>query len=210
VPNSVRAPAAQTYASPNGTAPTPSRNRNLIGEAAGVRLARDVSELPFLPLAVAVVTISDTRDLDTDSSGALIVELLTAAGHQIVERQLVRDDLLVIRERFAKLRDAAAVQVVIATGGTGITARDVTPEALEPLVTKPIVGFGELFRSLSYEQIGPSTMQSRATAALCDQTLFFVLPGSRGAVRLALEQIILPQLDRRTKPCNFAELMPRF
>jgi molybdopterin adenylyltransferase len=169
-----------------------------------------VSELNFVPLQVAVVTISDTRNLDTDTSGALLVELLTAAGHRIAERRLIRDDLLVIRELFAQLRDDASVQVVIATGGTGITARDVTPEALEPLVTKPIVGFGELFRSLSFAEIGASTIQSRAAAALCDKTLFFLLPGSRAAVRLALERIVLPQLDRRTKPCNFAELMPRF
>jgi len=169
-----------------------------------------VAALDFLPLAVAVVTVSDTRDLQTDTSGALLLELLAAAGHRIAERQLIQDDLLAIRQLFARLRDDPRVQVVIATGGTGVTARDVTPEALEPLVSKPILGFGELFRSLSYAEIGASTIQSRATAALCDKTLFFVLPGSRGAVRLALEQIILPQLDRRTKPCNFAELLPRF
>lgn len=169
-----------------------------------------MSELVFLPLHVAVVTVSDTRNLDTDTSGALVVELLSAAGHQIAERRLIRDELLVIRELFARLRDDASVQVVIATGGTGITARDVTPEALEPLVSKHIVGFGELFRSLSFAEIGASTIQSRASAALCDKTLFFLLPGSRAAVRLAMERIVLPQLDRRTRPCNFAELMPRF
>ena len=169
-----------------------------------------MAALDFLPLAVAVVTVSDTRDLQTDTSGALLLELLAAAGHRIAERQLIQDDLLAIRQLFARLRDDPRVQVVIATGGTGVTARDVTPEALEPLVSKPILGFGELFRSLSYAEIGASTIQSRATAALCDKTLFFVLPGSRGAVRLALERIILPQLDRRTKPCNFAELLPRF
>jgi len=169
-----------------------------------------VSEVTFVPLAVAVVTVSDTRDLETDTSGALIVELLGAAGHRSVERQLIRDELGLIRALFARLRDDPSVQVVIATGGTGLTARDVTPEALEPLVSKPILGFGELFRSLSYAEIGASTIQSRATAALCDKTLFFVLPGSRAAVRLALEKIILPQLDRRTKPCNFVELLPRF
>jgi molybdenum cofactor biosynthesis protein B len=174
------------------------------------RLPDVVSEPAFLPLAVAVVTVSDTRDLQTDTSGALIVESLAAAGHRIVERQLIRDELLALRALFARLRDEPAVQVVIATGGTGLTARDVTPEALEPLVSKPILGFGELFRSLSYAEIGASTIQSRATAALCEKTLFFVLPGSRNAVRLALEKIILPQLDRRTKPCNFAELLPRF
>jgi molybdenum cofactor biosynthesis protein B len=169
-----------------------------------------VSEPAFLPLAIAVVTVSDTRDLQTDTSGALIVELLGAAGHRHAERQILRDELSGIRALFARLRDEPAVQVVIATGGTGLTARDVTPEALEPLVSKPILGFGELFRSLSYAEIGASTIQSRATAALCQRTLFFVLPGSRNAVRLALEKIILPQLDRRTKPCNFAELLPRF
>ena len=169
-----------------------------------------MSAVEFFPLAVAVVTVSDTRNLETDTSGALLLELLGAAGHRIAERVLIRDDLLAIRELFARLRDDPAVQVVIATGGTGVTARDVTPEALEPLVSKSIPGFGELFRSLSYAQIGASTIQSRATAALCDKTLFFLLPGSRGAVRLAMEQILLLQLDRRTKPCNFAELLPRF
>lgn len=169
-----------------------------------------MSAVDFVPLAVAVVTVSDTRDLETDTSGALLSTLLSGAGHRIAERQLIRDELLTIRSLFLRLRDDPAVQVVIATGGTGVTARDVTPEALEPLVSKPILGFGELFRSLSYAEIGASTIQSRATAALCDKTLFFVLPGSRAAVRLALEQIILPQLDRRTKPCNFAELMARF
>jgi molybdenum cofactor biosynthesis protein B len=163
-----------------------------------------------LPLAVAVVTVSDTRDLQTDTSGASLIELLAGAGHQIVQRHLIKDELATIRALFAELVADRSVQVVIATGGTGVTARDVTPEALEPLVTKPIIGFGELFRSLSYAEIGASTIQSRATAALCQTTLFFVLPGSRGAVRLAMERIILPQLDRRTRPCNFAELMPRF
>jgi molybdenum cofactor biosynthesis protein B len=161
-------------------------------------------------LAVAVVTVSDTRNLDTDTSGALVLELLESAGHRVVERLLIRDDLDVIRAAFERLRDDASIQVVISTGGTGITARDVTPEALEPLVSKGISGFGELFRSLSLAEIGPSTIQSRASAALCGKTLFFLLPGSRGAVRLAMQQILLPQLDRRTRPCNFAELMPRF
>ena len=169
-----------------------------------------MSEVSFVPLAVAVVTISDTRDLTTDTSGGLLVELLGAQGHQIVQRHLIKDDLNGIRALFASLIADASVQVIIATGGTGITARDVTVEALEPLVTKAIVGFGELFRWLSFAEIGASTIQSRATAALCDKTLVFALPGSRGAVRLAMERIVLPQLDRRTRPCNFAELMPRF
>lgn len=169
-----------------------------------------MADVSFLPLAIAVVTVSDTRDLSTDTSGALILELLGGAGHELSRRHIVRDDLERIRELFSELIADPSIQVVVATGGTGITARDVTPEALEPLVTKPIVGFGELFRMLSHAEIGASTIQSRATAALCGKTLFFLLPGSRGAVRLAMERILLPQLDRRTRPCNFAELMPRF
>jgi molybdopterin adenylyltransferase len=169
-----------------------------------------VTEAAFIPLAVAVVTVSDTRDLQTDTSGARVVELLGGAGHSVAQRHLIRDELWSIRALFATLIADPAIQVVISTGGTGVTARDVTVEALEPLVTKPIVGFGELFRWLSYAEIGASTIQSRASAALCDKTLVFVLPGSRGAVGLAMEKIIVPQLDRRTKPCNFAELMPRF
>lgn len=169
-----------------------------------------MSEFPFVPLAVAVVTISDTRTLETDTSGALIVDLLGAAGHQVARRELIRDDLTGIRAAVAGLIADPAVQVVLATGGTGITERDVTVEALEPLVSKHIPGFGELFRWLSFAEIGASTIQSRACAALCDKTLVFALPGSRGAVKLAMERIVLPQLDRRTRPCNFAELMPRF
>jgi molybdenum cofactor biosynthesis protein B len=163
----------------------------------------------FEPLDVAVVTISDTRTLETDKSGAAIVELLTSAGHRVVERHLIPDDLGTIRGLFSALTTHATIKVVIATGGTGITARDVTPEALAPLVTKEIPGFGELFRMLSYQDIGASTIQSRACAALCSGRLFFVLPGSTNAVRFALERIILSQLDRRTRPCNFAELLPR-
>jgi molybdopterin adenylyltransferase len=169
-----------------------------------------MSELPFVPLAVAVVTISDTRDFDSDTSGALLLELLGGAGHQIAQRHLIKDDLPVIRALFARLVADPGVQVVISTGGTGITSRDVTIEALAPLVSKPIEGFGELFRWLSFAEIGASTIQSRASAGLCDKTLVFALPGSKGAVRLAMERIVLPQLDRRTRPCNFAELMPRF
>jgi len=169
-----------------------------------------MSESIFLPLAVAVVTISDTRDLQTDTSGALLVEALGAAGHRVAQRHLIRDDLTGIRSLLSTLVADPSVQVVLATGGTGITARDVTVEALEPLVSKWIPGFGELFRWLSYAEIGASTIQSRACAALCEKTLVFALPGSRGAVRLAMDRIVLPQLDARTRPCNFAELMPRF
>lgn len=161
------------------------------------------------PLGVAVLTVSDTRTLETDRSGALICELVQGAGHVLVERSLVTDDVEAIRSVLRGWMDDARVQVMLVTGGTGITARDVTPEALAPLITKKIPGFGELFRWLSYEDIGAATIQSRAEAGLCGRTLAFALPGSTGAVRLALERIILPQLDSRTRPCNFAELLAR-
>jgi len=161
------------------------------------------------PLRVAIITVSDTRTLDTDKSGGLLMDQLLAAGHLITQRTIVKDDLLAIRNAIQSGVDSPAIDVVITTGGTGITQRDVTPEALRPLVTKAIPGFGELFRWLSYADIGASTIQSRAEGALCGTTLVFLLPGSTGAVRLALEKILLPQLDARTKPCNFVELLPR-
>jgi len=160
-------------------------------------------------LSIAVITVSDTRTPDTDSSGRLIAATLGQAGHHIAGPRIVKDDLESIRELVARTIAAGDVDVVILTGGTGITARDVTPEAIAPLVTKAIPGFGELFRHLSYAEIGASTIQSRAEGALCGRSLVFALPGSTGAVRLALEKILVPQLDARTKPCNFAELLPR-
>ena len=164
---------------------------------------------PFQPLRVAVLTVSDTRTLETDTSGGLISSELEKAGHTLAARRIVRDELETLRAELESFIDDADVDVVLATGGTGITARDVTPEALAPLVTKTIPGFGELFRWLSYAEIGAATIQSRAEGALCGTTLVFVLPGSTGAVRLALEKILLPQLDSRTRPCNFVELLPR-
>jgi len=164
----------------------------------------------FVPLAIAVATVSDTRTLEQAvTGGALAEDTLRAAGHRLLERRVVRDDVGEIRALLASFIDARAADVVIVTGGTGLTARDVTPEALAALVTKPIPGFGELFRSLSYAEIGAATIQSRAEAALCGRALVFALPGSTAAVRLALEKIIVPQLDARTRPCNFAELLPR-
>lgn len=168
-----------------------------------------MSTRAFVPLRVTVLTVSDTRTLETDSSGALIVAELARVGHQIVERKIVTDDLALIREQLRQWVADPNVDLVLTTGGTGITARDVTPDALAPLVTKWIPGFGELFRWLSYADIGASTIQSRAEAGLCDTTLVFCLPGSTGAIRLALEKILLPQLDNRTRPCNFVELLPR-
>ncbi len=168
-----------------------------------------MTERPFTPLAIAVLTVSDTRTLETDTSGGTLAERLSGAGHRVATRRIIRDDLASIRAELAALIADPEIEVVVATGGTGITARDVTPEALAPLITKAIPGFGELFRWLSYAEIGASTIQSRAEAALCDTTLVFTLPGSTGAVRLALDKILLPQLDSRTRPCNFAELLPR-
>jgi molybdenum cofactor biosynthesis protein B len=167
------------------------------------------SDPSFVPVYVAIITVSDTRTPETDSSGNAIAQALESAGHVVVARSILRDDVDSLRGMFARHMDDANVDVVIATGGTGITGRDVTPEALAPLVTKPIPGFGELFRYLSYADIGASTIQSRAEAAVCRTTLIFLLPGSTGAVRLAMSKILLPQLDSRTKPCNFVELIPR-
>ncbi len=161
------------------------------------------------PLGIAVVTVSDTRTVETDKSGATLIEFVESAGHRLVDRVIVTDDEALIRDQVRQFQNHLEVDVILITGGTGITQRDVTPEAIEPLVTKRIPGFGELFRMLSYEDIGASTIQSRAMAALCGRALVFALPGSTGAIRLAIEKILRPQLDIRTKPCNFAQLLPR-
>jgi molybdenum cofactor biosynthesis protein B len=166
-------------------------------------------EREFVPVKVAVVAVSDTRTYDDDRSGQTIVDLLETAGHQIAYREIVPDNRDLIRSTFERWIQDPGVDVVIATGGTGVTPRDVTPEALAPLVTKPIPGFGELFRWLSFQEVGTSTVQSRAEAALCGETYIFLLPGSPGAVRTAMEKILLQQLDARHRPCNFVELLPR-
>jgi molybdenum cofactor biosynthesis protein B len=163
----------------------------------------------MIPLRVAVITVSDTRDLSTDKSGDALVSFVESAGHTLFERKIIKDELDEIRLNVARLCKDTDAEVVLITGGTGITERDVTPEAIAPLVDKEILGFGELFRMLSYEDIGAATIQSRATAALCSKTLVFALPGSTGAVRLAIDKILRSQLDSRTKPCNFATLIPR-
>jgi molybdopterin adenylyltransferase len=162
-----------------------------------------------LGVAVAVLTVSDSRTIETDTSGAAIVDRLTQAGHRIVERKLCRDEYRLIRETIAAWVSDPAVEFVIVTGGTGVTQRDVTPEAVRSLFSKPIPGFGELFRWLSYREIGTSTIQSRADAGVCGDTIVFLLPGSTGACRLGMEQIILPQLDIDHRPCNLTELLPR-
>jgi len=166
-------------------------------------------EREFIAVKIAVLTVSDTRTLATDTSGKLIVDRLTEVGHRIVAHEIVIDSELKIRAKLAQWIADDGVDVVIATGGTGVTPRDVTPEALAPLITKHIPGFGELFRWVSFEEIGASTIQSRADAALCGSTYVFLLPGSTGGVRTGLEKILIPQLDHRTKPCNFTMLLPR-
>src|SRR5687767_6066459 len=158
-----------------------------------------MSERPFIPLGVGILTVSDTRTLETDTRRGLLVSELERTGHRIVRREILPDDLLRLRETIRSWIADPEVEVILANCGTGITARDVTPDAVAPLVTKAIPGFGELFRHLSYADIGPSTIQSRAEGALCDTTLVFTLPGSTGACRLALEKILLPQLDARTR-----------
>src|SRR4051812_36837769 len=163
----------------------------------------------LIPVHVAVLTVSDTRTLDTDTSGKYIADRLTEVGHQIVARSIVKDGELMIRAQLAQWIADPEVDVVIATGGTGVTPRDVTPEALAPLVTKHIPGFGELFRQLSYAEIGAATIQSRADAALCGSTYVFLLPGSTNGVKLGVDKILVSQLDHRTRPCNFIMLLPR-
>lgn len=166
-------------------------------------------EREFIPVHIAVLTVSDTRTTENDTSGAYIADRLTEVGHKVVARTIVKDTEVGIRAQLAAWIADGNVEVVIATGGTGVTPRDVTPEAMRPLITKHIPGFGELFRQLSFAEIGTSTIQSRADAALCGQTYVFLLPGSTNGVKLGVEKILIPQLDHRLKPCNFVMLLPR-
>jgi len=163
----------------------------------------------FLPVQIAILTVSDTRTLANDDSGDILVERLTAAGHKLAARALIKDDAMAVREQIRAWIGDPAIDVVITTGGTGLTGRDVTVEAIEPLYEKKIDGFGELFRMLSYQTIGTSTIQSRATAGVAGGTYLFALPGSPGACRDGWDKILKEQLDIRHRPCNFVELMPR-
>ncbi len=163
----------------------------------------------FLPVRVAVLTVSDTRTPADDRSGDILAERLVGAGHVLADRAISPDDVDAIVERLADWVEAPDVDCIITTGGTGVTGRDVTPEALDALGGKPIPGFGELFRWLSYAKIGTSTIQSRACASVVDGTYIFALPGSTGAVKDGWDDILVHQLDARHKPCNFVELMPR-
>jgi len=160
-------------------------------------------------LNCAVLTVSDTRTAANDTSGDLLVELLQADGHRLADRALVRDDVYQIRAVVSRWIADPDIQVVLSTGGTGFTGRDSTPEALTPLFDKTILGFGELFRQVSYDEIGASTIQSRAVGGLANATLIFALPGSGNAVRTGWEKILHQQLDATFRPCNFVELLPR-
>jgi molybdenum cofactor biosynthesis protein B len=163
----------------------------------------------FVPLKVAVLTVSDSRTLENDSSGQFLVDALAEAGHHLHERQLLRDDRYAIRAQVAAWIADADVHGVLITGGTGFTGRDSTPEAVLPLLDKEMPGFGELFRAVSFEEIGTSSLQSRAFAGLSNQTFVFALPGSTSACRTAWDKLLRAQLDARTRPCNLAGLIPR-
>ena len=164
---------------------------------------------PFLPVNIAVLTVSDTRSETDDRSGATLVELIGAAGHRVAARRIVKDDQAAIVAQLRRWIADPTIDVVIATGGTGVTGRDVTPEAFHAVYDKEIAGFGEVFRWLSYQKIGTSTIQSRATAGVAGGTYLFALPGSPSACRDGWDDIIRHQLDNRHRPCNLVELMPR-
>lgn len=164
---------------------------------------------PFVPLNIAVLTISDTRSVADDKSGTTLVDRLTAAGHQLAAREIVQDDVEAIRTVVRQWIADKGVDVIMTTGGTGFTGRDVTPEAIEPLFEKRMDGFSIAFHLLSHAKIGTSTIQSRATAGVAGATFIFCLPGSPGACRDGWDGILAAQLDYRTRPCNFVEIMPR-
>jgi molybdenum cofactor biosynthesis protein B len=163
----------------------------------------------FTPLSLCVLTVSDTRTAENDTSGDYLVAALAEAGHRLFERAIVRDDKYALRALVSRWIADEAVHGILVTGGTGFTGRDSTPEALLPLLDKPMPGFGEMFRTLSFEDIGTSTLQSRAFAGLANATFLFALPGSTSACRTGWEKLIKAQLDARTRPCNLANLRPR-
>ena len=163
----------------------------------------------LIPVRIAVLTVSDTRDEESDTSGHVLVERITGAGHVLAERQIVRDDIAQIRAQVKAWVASGTVDAIITTGGTGITGRDVTPEAIEPLFDKKLDGFSVIFHMVSYQSVGLSTLQSRATAGLVGGVFVFCLPGSNGAVRDGWDKVISAQLDSRHGPCNMVELMPR-
>ncbi len=166
-------------------------------------------KIEFLPVNIAILTVSDSRTLDDDRSGDTLVERLEGAGHKLAARAIVKDEISPIEAQFKEWIGDPGIDIIIATGGTGLTGRDVTPEALAAVVEKDIPGFGELFRMLSYDKIKTSTIQSRASAGVAGGTYLFAVPGSPGACKDAWDDILVHQLDIRYKPCNFVEMMPR-
>ncbi|MBT8059657.1 MAG: molybdenum cofactor biosynthesis protein B [Xanthomonadales bacterium] len=173
-------------------------------------MSRTAANAEFTALRIAVITLSDSRTADDDASGDFLVGALEGEGHRLARRKIVRDEKYVIRAEISALIADGEVDVILTTGSTGLTGRDVAPEAIEPLFDKAIDGFGELFRAASIGDIGAATIQSRAFAGLANGTIIFCMPGSPGACRTAWEEVIRPQLDARTRPCNLANLMPRF
>jgi len=173
-------------------------------------MSRTQADAKFIPLRVAVVTISDSRTPENDTSGDYLASALQEEGHRLTHHKIIKDDKYVLRAEFSALIIDQEVDIILSTGSTGLTGRDVAPEALIPLFDKTIEGFGELFRSASIPDIGAATIQSRAFAGLANGTVIFCVPGSPGACRTAWEDVIRPQLDSRTRPCNLANLMPRF
>ena len=163
----------------------------------------------FVPVRIAILTVSDTRTLETDTSGELLKERTVSAGHALAARALIKDDENAIREQAQEWIDDPNVDVIISTGGTGLTGRDVTPEAISPLLDKTIEGFSVIFHHVSFQSVGLSTLQSRALAGLANGTFVFCLPGSNGAVKDGWDKVISHQLDNRYQPCNLVELMPR-
>jgi len=165
--------------------------------------------IPFIKINIAVMTVSNTRTIEDDRSGETLSDRLLSAGHELADRAIIKDNEKAIELKLRDWINRPDIDVIISTGGTGVTGRDVTPEAFQKIFEKEIVGFGELFRSLSYNKIGTSTIQSRATAGVSGGTYLFALPGSTGACKDAWDDILVHQLDIRHKPCNFAELLPR-
>ena len=167
------------------------------------------NERSFIPLDIAVLTISDTRTETDDKSGSILTGRISAAGHTVYEKKIVTDDIYQVRAAVSSWIAETKPDVVVSTGGTGVTGRDGTPEAIRPLLDKEIIGFGEMFRVLSFETIKTSTLQSRAFAGVANRTYIFCLPGSAGACAEAWDKLISHQLDYRNRPCNLVELMPR-
>ena len=167
------------------------------------------NSLDFIPINIAIITISDTRTKENDTSGDTLEGRITKAGHQMIKRIIIPDDINKIKDTIEKLSSEKDIDCIITTGGTGLTGRDTTPEAIKDLASKHIDGFGELFRQVSFNKIGTSAIQSRAVAALVNTTYVFCLPGSTGACKDGWDEILQYQLDIRHKPCNFVEIMPR-